>query len=195
MKKFFLALLAIAGMMTGMTLTSCGGGGSDSSVDLTDLKFTMTGNTPMFEITFLSRVGKSNNYLCRVVFGDSTTDGSFSVHPGYPKLSSDGNTANLVGNMGVKSANFAKGSTEVASFLGVSTNINYGIIINSPILVNLAINKADGNTAVTMSGNASGFDHQGNAAEDPQDYNKNFPNGMTAENYQRIFNILGGNKK
>lgn len=78
MKKIFLPLLALCTIVTGLTLTSCGGGGGGTE-GYTGKVYTFQHSFAVMKIDFESRMGDSNSYKGWVCYKDNTGDrGSFS---------------------------------------------------------------------------------------------------------------------
>lgn len=175
MKKIFASLLALAGMVVGLTLTSCGGGGgSGDSPSLEGLTVTLSGDTPGFEVEFITRHGKSGNYTCLAKVGSDETTASFSLHPGYPQQTTDGKVT-LKGNFGFQSGKWTITSSEVASLLGVATVSGSGCAIKE-LTMTLAFDEK-GNGSLAWQGTANGFDNNGNATEEVE-IDMSFPSGI-----------------
>ncbi len=67
MKKTFTSLLALAGMVVGFTLCSCGGGGGGGDDgNLTGSSFTYNGSGVAYVIDFVERVSGGNAYRAEV---------------------------------------------------------------------------------------------------------------------------------
>lgn len=191
MKKIFLGLLALVGMVAGFTLTSCGGGGgSDDVIDISGLRLTSSGTTPLVVISFDSRIGRGNAYFCSMTFGNENPSGTFSVSPGYPRLNSD-NKVQINGILGIDDSSFTTGSNNFALFVGIRTNPRYGVSLTQPLSFEMTIDKATGVTSYRLQTEGSGHNEQGNVLELVEPVDKTLPNGFTAENYLRIFNMLG----
>lgn len=186
MKKIFASLLALAGMVVGLTLTSCGGGGgSGDSPSLEGLTVTLSGDTPAFEVQFITRHGKSGNYDCNATVGSDETLASFSLHPGYPQQTTDGKVI-LKGNFGFQSGKYTITSSEVANLLGVKTQFNSGIAIKE-LIMTLTFDE-DGNGSLAWQGTASGFDNNGNATDEVE-VEQSFPSGVYVEGpLKHLFN-------
>ena len=60
MKKFFASLLALVGMVAGLALTSCGGGGGQTSLDNTNI--IVTGGGATYQISFGSKLEGTGFY-------------------------------------------------------------------------------------------------------------------------------------
>lgn len=81
MKKIFLPLLALCTIVTGLTLTSCGGGGG--SEGYTGKVYKFQHSFAVMKIDFESRLGDSNSYKAWVCYKEGTGDrGSFSNNDG-----------------------------------------------------------------------------------------------------------------
>ena len=61
MKKFFASLLALVGMVAGLTLTSCGGGGGGQT-NLDNTNIIVTGGTISYQISFGSKLEGTGFY-------------------------------------------------------------------------------------------------------------------------------------
>ena len=191
MKKIFLGLLALVGMVAGFTLTSCGGGGgSDDVIDISGLRLTSGGSTPLVVISFDSRIGRGNSYFCSLAFGNESPSGTFSVSPGYPRLNSD-NKVQINGILGLDDSSFTSTSNNFAQFVGISTHTNYGASMSLPLSFELTIEKSSGETTYRLKTEGRGYNHQGDVLEEVQTIDNTVQNGFTAENYLRIFNTLG----
>lgn len=153
MKKFFLPILAVCGMVAGFTLSSCGGGGSNGreSADITGLELVAGDTTPIFRMSVTSRMGRSNLYEATYTFGRSSYAGTFSMTEGYPLLNEDGQ-AEVSGRMALN---------EVAAFtdrdfivwLGGAPNA-IGVQIETPVTLTIKAFK-DSDSGV-MERNLSG---------------------------------------
>ncbi len=116
MKKIFLPLLAALGMVVGMTLTSCGGGGGGDGakqVDITGLHIETGAGVPQFMMTVDERLGDSNVYRVTYSFGGEAYPGSLSVHMGYPLLNDEGR-AKIKSTMGIDSVGVLQDSNFMA---------------------------------------------------------------------------------
>ena len=156
MKKFFLPILAVCGMVAGFTLSSCGGGGGGSngqeSADISGLELVTGDMTPIFRMSVTSRMGRSNLYEAIYTFGNSSYAGTFSMAAGYPLLNEDGQ-AEISGRMALN---------EVAAFtdrdfivwLGGASATAIGVQIETPITLTIKAFK-DSDSGV-MERNLSG---------------------------------------
>lgn len=183
MKKIFASLLALAGMVVGLTLTSCGGGGgSGDSPSLEGLTVILSGSTPAFELEFITRHGKSGNYDCNAMVGSDTTPTSFSLHPGYPQQTTDGKVT-LKGDFGFQSGKWTISSSEAASLLGVPTLSTSGCAIKE-LTMTLTFDE-DGNGSLMWQGTANGFDNNGNATDEVDIY-KIYESGIYVEGPRKL---------
>ncbi|MBE6415731.1 MAG: hypothetical protein E7032_04265 [Akkermansiaceae bacterium] len=122
MKKIFLPLLAALGMVVGMTLTSCGGGGGNSAkqVDITGLHVVSGSGVPQFMMTVDERMGDSNVYRVTYSFGGDAFPGSLAVQMGYPLLNDDG-MAQIKATMGIDNMRVLQDSNFMA-WIGAKHN-------------------------------------------------------------------------
>ena len=107
MKKIFLPLLALVGMVTGFTLTSCGGGGGDDAlVNITGLTIEGPAGLSGFDMEVVERI--SGDLYSARYFGK---EGRFSV------TSVNGST--VTGYMWFDNSSEASTSTELAQWFGL----------------------------------------------------------------------------
>ena len=78
MKKIFLGLLALAGMVAGFTLTSCGGGGSNAKLDINMESYTF-GDPVSLQIELKQRQGYADYYSATFTIQNQTYSGSFAI--------------------------------------------------------------------------------------------------------------------
>lgn len=169
MKKFFTSLLALVGMVAGLTLSSCGGGGgsSDTNPSMEGLVITLSGSTPNFSLTFVERRGMTDNYECLIGLGGAVTEGSFAMQPGFPQV--DPNTGAVVfqGNLGFDDGQWLMTKADAASFFGVPSNGSNGCsIIELTVRMEL-FEKKGGN--LKMTGKGYGYDNVKNPSPKPED--------------------------
>ena len=133
MKKIFLPLLALVGMVTSFTLTSCGGGGGENAslIHLQGHKITVTGYSPVLEIEFTEAVA-SNVYSTDFTFGDAHVPGYFTV------TSVDAATKTIQGQMAItKEGDF----DSTKAWFGVQTSGD--ISFDSPIVLSMVLTSND----------------------------------------------------
>ena len=78
MKKIFLGLLALAGMVAGFTLTSCGGGGSNAKLDINMESYTF-GDPVSLQIELNQRQGYADYYSATFTIQNQSYSGSFAI--------------------------------------------------------------------------------------------------------------------
>lgn len=194
MKKFFASLLALVGMVAGLTLTSCGGGGggSDTNPSMEGLEIKLSGSTPNFSMTFIERRGQTDNYGCLVELGGAVTNGSFAMHPGYPQ--EDPNTGAVVfqGSLGFDDGQWLMSKTDASTFFGVPSNGRNGCAVLSLTVRMELFEKKGGN--LTMTGKGYGYDNVNNPTPKPEDLvdegdniNKSYPGGLSVEGSLKRF--------
>ena len=144
MKKIFLPLLALVGMVTGFTLTSCGGGGGGSNFE--GLSIT-TGTSPETTMYFVKE--SEGYYRVSFGFGSRNADGHFTESSltyddknGTPVLEG---TLSITTESGVKDA---------ASWLGFPPGSSVKFAIQGPIWIKMMFNssKPAGSGTMTRKG-------------------------------------------
>lgn len=163
MKKFFTSLLALVGMVAGFTLTSCGGGGGggdEIGPNLEGLEFQVAGKTPAFDIFIIERRGKTNNYTCQLRLGDAQTGGSFSLDPGYPSMTDNGQEVKIKGRLGFDSGKFLIDMRDAAQFFNFPSNSSKGCALLE-LIVEMTFQE-NGSGAISYTGKGYGYDSAGN---------------------------------
>ena len=142
MKKIFLPLLALVGMVTGFTLTSCGGGGGENTplIRLLGHNIEVTGYSPVLKIEFTEAVA-ANVYSTKYTFGSADVQGYFTV------TSVDAATKTIQGQMAITDdGDFDR----TKAWFGVQTS---GVIsFDSPIVLSMVLTSND-RGFMTRSGN------------------------------------------
>ena len=153
MKKIFLPLLALVGMVTGFTLTSCGGGSGENAtlIHLQDHTIEVTGYSPVLKIKFTEAVA-SNVYSTNYTFGSAAVQGYFTV------TSVDAATKTIQGQMAITDeGDFDR----TKAWFGVQTS---GVIsFDSPIVLSMVLTSND-RGFMTRSGNIGVWTSAGDKA-------------------------------
>ena len=149
MKKFFTSLLALAGMVVGFTLTSCGGGGGggDALVNIAGLEIEGPAGLSGFTMEVTDRI--SGDLYSARYFG---MEGRFSV------TSVNGST--VTGYMWLNDSSEASTSTDLAQWFGLNVS-HSGLSITSeggnPVTLSMQF-KSEKEVAITRAGSINLFD-------------------------------------
>ncbi len=149
MKKIFLPLLAALGMVVGMTLTSCGGGGGSNDTSVSGMVIQSGGGIPVFMMEVGERFGQSDMYAAEYTFGSSVYRGSFSLEE-VPKK--DENTIIIKGEMGIDNTACLTDPEFMAWISGKSDALS--VQVNSPIVLTITV---EGNDSGTMTRDVTGL--------------------------------------
>lgn len=168
MKKFFTSLLALVGMVAGLTLSSCGGGGSsDTNPSMEGLEITLSGSTPNFSLTFVERRGQTDNYECLIGLGGAVTEGSFAMQPGFPQVNPNTGAVVFQGNLGFDDGQWLMTKSDAASFFGIPSNGSNGCSVQT-LTVRMELFEKKGGD-LTMTGKGWGYDNVKNPTPKPED--------------------------
>ena len=142
MKKTFTSLLALAGMVVGFTLCSCGGGGGsdDEIVNLDGLEITSLTST---ETSMNFTKASANYYVLQLSFGGSTSDGHFLVKGFTP-----GSQPRVVGAISLTSTSDVE---DADNWLGLATSSNIIFSIPGEIELTLKFGSTENSGTGTMT--------------------------------------------
>lgn len=145
MKKTFTSLLALAGMVVGFTLCSCGGGGGggdDEIVNLDGLEITSLTST---ETSMNFTKASANYYVLQLSFGGSTSDGHFLVKGFTP-----GSQPRVVGAISLTANSDVRAA---ANWLGLPPDSNLTFSIPDEIELTMTFgSKTSGQGTMTRKG-------------------------------------------
>lgn len=153
MKKTFTSLLALAGMVVGFTLCSCGGGGGsdDEIVNLDGLEITsLTSSETWMKFTKTA----TNYYALELSFGGSTSEGHFLVKGFTP-----GSQPELVGAISLTSNADVK---DADNWLGLASNSNIVFSIPGEIELTLKFGSTNNSGTGTMTRKGKVLIYSGN---------------------------------
>lgn len=149
MKKIFLPLLAALGMVVGMTLTSCGGGGGANDTSVSGMVIQSGGGIPVFTMEVGERYGESRLYDAQYTFGSSVYRGSFALIE-EPKKVED--TISIKGQMGIDMTTCLTDPEFMAWISGKSDALS--VQVNSAIELTITV---EGNDSGTMTRDVNGL--------------------------------------
>ncbi|MBP3499288.1 MAG: hypothetical protein J6J97_04285 [Akkermansia sp.] len=144
MKKTFTSLLALAGMVVGFTLCSCGGGGggNDEIVNLDGLEITSLTST---ETSMQFTKASANYYALQLSFGGSNSDGHFLVKGFTP-----GSQPRVVGAISLTANSDVRAA---ANWLGLPPDSNLTFSIPDEIELTMTFgSKTSGTGSMTRKG-------------------------------------------
>ena len=154
MKKFFASLLALVGMVAGLTLTSCGGGGGGGDSNLVGLQVSTAGTTPGFTLQFEERYAPQlNMYTCSYTLGRSMTTGSFAMANQCPRM--EGNEVVIEGAMGFVDGGWLIQESNATTFFGLNGDADEGCRVTE-LKVTIRFDE-DGNGTMKFEGKGYGF--------------------------------------
>lgn len=144
MKKTFTSLLALAGMVVGFTLCSCGGGGGsdDEIVNLDGLEITSLTST---ETSMNFTKASANYYVLQLSFGGSNSEGHFLVKGFTP-----GSQPQVVGAISLTANSDVRAA---ANWLGLPPDSNLTFSIPDEIELTMTFgSKTSGQGTMTRKG-------------------------------------------
>lgn len=144
MKKIFLPLLAALGMVVGMTLTSCGGGGGANDKSIAGMLIQSGGGIPAFVMNVGEQRGDSPQYEAEYTFGSSVYSGTFSIASGYPIK--EENTIIIKGQIGIDDTACLTDSEFCAWIAGKSDALS--VQLTSPIEITITVTENDSGSMV-----------------------------------------------
>lgn len=189
MKKFFTSLLALAGMVVGFTLTSCGGGGGGGDSNLMGLQVSTAGTTPGFTLQFEERYAPQlNMYTCSYTLGRAMTTGSFALEQ-LPRM--EKNEVVIEGSMGFVDGEWVIRESNATTFFGLNGDSDKGCrVIELKVTIRFDEN---GNGTMTFEGKGYGFDENDAVLDtDPEDPDKRIPQTI---NQTHTIGVMEGAKR
>ena len=172
MKKTFTSLLALAGMVVGFTLCSCGGGGGGGDSNLTGLQVSTAGTTPAFTLQFEEKYAPQlNMYTCSYILGRAMTTGSFAMEK-LPRR--EGDQVVIEGSMGFVDGGWLIQESNATPFFDLNGNSDEGCRIQE-LKVTIRFDE-DGNGTMQFEGKGYGFNNSiPDLDPDPEEPDKRIP--------------------